>query len=409
MDPIQPPAPRGAFKTGLRTLTSLLLVPYAFILPMWIAPTYILAGLIFFLWLVGADFRSDFEKVRNNRVVWALLAFWLLNIVGLLWTEDMAGGWHTFSRASLFLLVPVFMMVLKCEHVEAVLWSFLASMLLSCTISFLMYFRVSPSLFSSFTVGNGDPTAFMSHIHYPIYLSAACAVSLYYVLFDPAAGRWKKTLAGVLALLFAADIFISNGRAGQLMFLVLIVVVIFQYYRERLLQAAVSVLIGIPILFTLVYNGVPDFRQRVDSGISDIQLHNSAEYTSVGARVVYALNGLTVFAEHPLIGVGTGDFVAELEKVHRRDTPEYLFDIDVHNSYVLKMAQFGVLGLIAVFAIYFSQIRSALRSSVPLQHYLGLSIPIMFVAILWSDVYIELHFSLMLFIFLSAIIYREPA
>ena len=408
MDIIALPEQRSVFKKRLSSLSSLLLIPYAFILPMWIAPTYILAGLIFFLWLLKGDFRDDLERVRGNRVVWALMAFLLLNIVGLLWTEDFAEGWHTLSRASLFLLVPVFMMVLKSEHVEAVISSFLASMLLSCTISFLMYFQVNPALFS-FTIGNGAPIPFMSTIHYPIYLAVAIAISLYYLLFDPLAGTLKKVIVATLSLLFTYDLFICHGRSGQVMFFVLMVVFVFQYFRERLWLALFLVLIGIPLLFTLVYSTMQPFKQRVDAGISNIMQYDSDKNTSLGLRAVYAKNGLVVFAEHPLIGVGTGDFTTELEKVHQRNTPDLPFDVDVHNSYVLKMGQFGILGLIAVFSIYIAQIRFALRSSVPLQKYLGFAIPIMFAAILWSDVYIELHFSLMLFILLSAILYREPA
>lgn len=393
------------FKAKLRQVASLLLIPYTFILPMWIAPTYILGALIFVLWLSGGNVREDLARIRNNGLVWAIVAYVSLHVIGLLWSTEFQNTKAEVAPAALFLFVPVFMMVIKPEHRQAVLWAFLASMALSSILSFLIYFQLNPDVFKP--NGEGDPIRFMSHIHYAVYLTAATAISLYLALFDTRTRTAGKFVAGILSIFYAAVVFISNGRAGQVMFIVMAVIFLAMYFRKRLVWAFAALLIGFPLLMATVYFTVQPFRQRVDGIVADVKQYDSNRSTSTGARVVYAMNGLTVFSEHPVIGVGTDDFALELKKAHMRNTPDIPFDVDVHNTYVMKMGQFGVLGLITLLGILYAQLRIAVRSSVPIQRYLGFAIPFMFAVVNLSDIYFQLHFTLMLFIWISAIVYGD--
>jgi len=392
-------------KAAFGNLASLLLIAYGFVLPMWVAPTYIIAGLVTLFWIFKGEYWHDFDKVRSNRVVWAFLAYLSLHVVGLLWTSDFESARHTLARAALYLFVPVFMTVLKREHVDAVLWGFLGSMLWSSLLSFLMHFHVDLSFIG--VSGAAEPIPFMSHIHYSPYLTVAIAILLYYLLFDSNAGLIKKTLAAAMIALFTVNLFVSNGRAGQVMFFVMVSVAVIQFNRERLYRAVLILLIGLPMLFVLAYSTFPQFKQRVQQSSAEIELYRRGQYSSIGARAVYAENGMDVFYEHPFIGVGTGDFTDELKEIHERKMPDYPFNVDVHNSYVLKMGQFGVLGLIALLGIFYAQIGFSIRSAASFQQYLGLAVPLMFATIMMSDVYIEAHSSTMLLVFLCAVVYRE--
>jgi O-antigen ligase len=370
---------------------------------MWIAPTYILAGLIFVLWLLGGNVREDLGRISRNGLVWAIVAYFSLHVFGLLWSTEFQNTKAEVGPAAIYLLVPVFMMVLRPEHRKAVLWSFLASMALSCVLSFMIYFQVNPAVFKPVA---GSPTQFMSHIHFPIYLTVATAVALYFALFDDETGMGGKIIAVILSFFFAADILISNGRAGQVMFIVMSIIFVFLYFRRRLAWAALISLVVVPLLLTVSYKTVKPFQNRVSAAVDEFR---TGRYTSAGVRIMYAMNGLTVFAEHPVAGVGTDDFALELKKAHMRNIPEIPFDVDVHNTYVMKMGQFGVLGLLAVLGLFYVQLRIALRSSVPLQRSLGFAIPLMFAVVIMSDIYLNLHFTSMLFIWISAMVYGDQA
>ncbi|MGC8774375.1 MAG: O-antigen ligase family protein [Chlorobaculum sp.] len=396
---------KRTFSAHLQNLNSLLLVAFAFVLPLWIAPSYIIAGLICFFWLLQGDFRSDFEKIRHNKLVWAVVAYFLLHVIGLLWTSNLAAGPNKVARASLFLLVPVFMMVLNDENVEPVIWSFLVAMIVSCIFSFLIYFRVDPVHFKP--NGAGFPIYFMSHIHYSVYLAFAIAFSVYYLLFEPSSRKWLKIVAGIVSAMLIFDLFICEGRAGQVIFFVFLVITIFQYFGKKWIRALIVLLIAVPLLFAVAYTTVKPFRERVQAGVCDIRQYQENKATSLGQRFVYAKNSFNLFLEHPLFGVGTGDFENELEKIHKRDTPDIVYDVDPHNMYLLEMGQFGIFGLIVLLSLLLSEINIAFRSEIPIQKYLGFSMPIMFALIMFSDIYLQLHFTAMLFILLSAIVYRD--
>lgn len=394
-----------SLKGKLADINSLLLVPFAFVLPMWIAPTNIIAILIAILWLLRGQFRSDFEKIRGNRLVWALIAYFFLHVAGLLWTSHLEEGPDKVARAALFLFVPVFMMVLKREHARMAVWAFIASMMLSCAISFLIYFQVDPSRFR--LNGHGDPIPFMSHIHYSVYLAIAITLLWYFMLFDSSAGRVSRVFAALGSLPLLFDLLICNGRAGQMIFFLMLPVLVSQYFGRRWPYALSVIAVLVPLLSGLAYMTVQPFRIRVEQAFADVTQYRENKSTSLGERSVYAQNALELFIEHPLFGVGTGDFESELEKIHRRNTPGSRFDVDPHNMFLLEMGQFGILGLISIASIFYAQFSIALHSRIRMQKYLGITLAIMFCLVSFSDIYLQLHFTAMLFILLSSVVYTD--
>jgi O-antigen ligase len=399
---------RGSFTTQLQKMNSLLLVVFAIVLPMWIAPSYIIAGLICLFWLLQGNLKNDFKKIRNNKLVWAIVAYFLLHIVGLLWTENFAEGPNKVARASLFLLVPVFMMVLKEEHVEAIIWSFLLSMMLSCIFSLIIYFGINPVHFKP--NGAGFPVYFqMHHTHYSVYLAISIIISLYYLLFNKQEGKVNKIIAGIMSVVFIYDLFICGGRTGQVIFFVYLIVLTFKYFGKKWIRAMTVLIIMVPFIFLFAFKYIQPFKDRATRAIFEITQYHEDKKTSIGQRFVYAQNSMNLFLEHPLTGVGTGDFETELKKIHKRDTPTIQFDVDPHNMFLLEMGQFGILGLISFLSIFYAQISIALQSKNPVHKFLGFITPMVFAMINFTDICLQLHFPTMLFILLSSILYRDQS
>ena len=397
------------FREGLRQLNSWLVVAFGFILPMWVAPTNILAGVILLLWLAQGNVKADIEKIRSNRFVWAISAFVLLHFVGFAWTSDLAHGWEVAGRETLLLLIPLFMMVLKEEHVGAAINSFIASMTLSAILSILLYFRINPS----FIVYDcpADFAPFMSRISYAPYLTIAVYISLYHLVLDRSASIHKKAASAIVALLLATVIFISNGRAGQVMFFAMIGLVIFQHYERRILRALIISAVALPMIAIVAYKMSDRFSARAIDVIEDVKRFNRHDGSGTGAtgeRIIMATNAIEIFLNHPVAGVGTGDFPSEYARVAKRNSPEYADAFHPHDMYLLELAQFGIIGLASLLWILFSQVRSAVRSKTPLRKYFGLTLPLLFSLIMFSDSYLLGHYTTMMFIFFSSFLYREP-
>ena len=401
--------PEHNVKAHLRNLNSLLLIAFGFTLPISVALANILAGLIFIVWLIQGNFRDDFGKIRNNTLVPAILAFWLLHLIGLLWTNDLASGMEILAKESLLLLVPVFMMALDAKQIEKAIGAFMAAMLLSAILSFLLWFKVIPIIPNIVGDSNGDPVPFMGRISYAPYLTFTIYISLYYLLLDPTSGTRKKIVAAVTALILSIDLFITNGRAGQVIFFVMIGIIIFQYYRKNLLHAMMIAGIALPLIVFTAYNTSDMFRNRVWEAVNETKNYGDGKSTSVGQRITFVKNSLEIIRKNPLAGVGTGDFRMEYAAVNKRNTPEMPATVQPHDMYVLEMVQFGMIGLAALLWILFAQIRIALRSKIPLQQHFGLALPLLFAVIMLSDSYLLGHYTTMLFVYLSALLYRDHA
>lgn len=97
----------------------------------------------------------------------------------------------------------------------------------------------------------------------------------------------------------------------------------------------------------LMFPGLPeDFQNRVYSIIE------YRESSSSLSRLAQQMAGWTMFREHPVLGVGPGNFEDEVMRyADRVPVPLYVQPIGAHNMYVEVAAELGVLGLVAVLLV----------------------------------------------------------
>jgi O-antigen ligase len=83
---------------------------------------------------------------------------------------------------------------------------------------------------------------------------------------------------------------------------------------------------------------------------TDIQQYQIGNVeTSVGLRLVFWEGALKMAKEHPVLGVGTGDYKMEMSRLHQAhaipDTPDFSVSDHPHNSYLVYLADLGLTGL----------------------------------------------------------------
>jgi O-antigen ligase len=396
-----------SYKSVLQQLNTLLIIAFGFLLPITVAGVNILALIIFLLWLAQADFRKNLSELGGNLFIRAILAFWMLHLVGFLWSSDWSGGMEILAKESMLLLIPVLMTALKKDRLWPAIYAFIASMLISSILSFLIFRNVITHVFKTDLDG---PIPFMDHLSYSPFLVVAIYLSLYTLLFDPQASPKSRVFAAFSALVMSINVFITIGRAGQVLFFLMIAIVIFQYFQKRLGVALVIAAVALPLLFSVVYYSSDIFRSGFKEAISNIEgYHKNEKNTNVGLRLAFAENSLEIFRNHPILGVGTGDFKSEYASVNKKNTPQLPATVQPHNMYLLEMAQFGVIGLASLLFILFTQIRMAVTSQLPLLNRFGIALPLLFAVMMLSDSYLLGHFTTMLFIFFSSILYRVDA
>ena len=391
-------------KDKLYLINSYLIILLGFFLPISKAGVSIVVGLIFINWIVIADYRITFNEIKNNKVLIAGLLFVLIHILSLIFSNDLELSFSVLKKEYKWLVLPILMIFVRKEHIKYYIGSFLFSITLSELFSYLIWFELIEP-FKYATVSN--PTVFMSHITYNPILAFSIYLILYFVLFDKTISKNKKILYTFFIITMTINMFITGGRAGQIMFFSMLIILSYQYYKSNLRKFFLMISIVIPLIFVTSYTSSDLFKKRVDSAISNIKNFNENQNTSLGLRFTYAINSTEIIKENPIFGVGIGNFKIEYPKIHEKNTPHLpIIANQPHNMYILVLVEYGIIGLISLLYIFYIQIKFALNSKNPFTSNVGLVLPLLFLIIMFSEIYLFLHTTTWLFIYFSAILYK---
>lgn len=151
---------------------------------------------------------------------------------------------------------------------------------------------------------------------------------------------------GIFVLLSIYLWFINIERSGYLLYLVLILVALYQILNKK------GIVIGflcIPILLVGLYEFSPNVQARIKEGINNIyayqqteQVKNVAIDNSLGLRVAFFAESLKVIKAHPLLGTGIGSFKSVYQNM---GGPSSAGINDPHNAYTLVTFELGLIGL----------------------------------------------------------------
>lgn len=382
-----------------------LLVLLAFLMPLTVFGANLIIVIICLLWIFSGNYKSKFNQIVSNKLMVASIVFFVIHLLGLLWTEDIKWGLHIVHKMWYFLLLlPVLFNIVKKDHIKYYMNSFLCAMIFSVAISYLIWFEII-SPFKDANVFN--PTPFMSHISYNPILAFATYLLLYKTLFSKNLSKLTFLFFIFVGLAMSFNMFITLGRSGQVSYFFIISVLIFQYLEISKIKSLLVVLIVIPVLFFSAYQASSYFKLRVDNTIFAVATFEENNFTSLGIRLTYAINALEVIKANPFIGVGTGDLPTELNKVNRKNTPNMPYTTNPHNMYILVLIQLGFLGLISLFSIFYFQLKLSFNKSDKFFKDIGTALPLLFAVLMLGDSYLLGHYTSLLFVFFSSFLYKD--
>jgi len=330
--------------------------------------SYLLMGLIFFLpistslstgialliipvWLWQNNFTNKFQRLQAMPVIIPLFLFILLHIIGLLWTSDMNWGLTIVKKQWKLLLLPILATTAITSHRRYYCNAFVLSMLISCFLSYLLWFE----LLHLKHISPYDPTPFIDHISYNAFL----AFSIYILVNDLLLQHFSKQYKAVVLFIIGTmifDMFITQGRAGQLYFFILVLLVTIRVFKFNYIKTVFAYFFITTLLVVTMFvaNGHnPDFMRRTGSMHVDILNYKEKPENSVGQRLTFLKNSWSIITDNPLVGVGTGDFPSEYARINQLNSPEFPNTDNPHNQYILVLCQFGILGLIIFLSIFY--------------------------------------------------------
>ena len=393
-----------------------LLIAAFFFLPITVLGNNIAIWVIVILWFFSGNYREKFQQIKNHSLALASILFFLIHILALIWTENLDWGFEMIRKMLPFLFVlPAFLSICRIENMKYYITAFLIAIAISVGLSYLVWFGIIEPF--KYAAGIENPVPLMSHTSYNPFLAFAFYLVVNKLLYGGKMSQLERVLYTFFALTMTFNMFITGGRAGQVMFFAAIVVLVFQYFKNSQVKAiTVSFILIFCISFTAYFSS-PLFKQRVEMVFSEIGHYNVGEpkshenaaskNTSMGYRITFFINTAELIKKSPILGVGTGDFPAEYEKINNIRSQDVVPTVQPHNMYLLVWAQLGILGLISLLWIFYVQFKIALSSSNKFVRHVGVAMPIFFLIIMWSDSYLLGHHTGNLFILFSSLIYSN--
>ncbi len=335
-----------AYHPRVHTWLNRLMLLYAFLLPLSGAfSTHTGPWLLLLLWLLEGGFP---DKLRPFKTEKALLFFFaLVAWIGLstLWSDNKAESLHILSYYLAMSAVLVsFLTSLDPAYRKRTLYAFFLGMFVSEIASYGIFFE-----WWQFGRGTPDnPSPFMHHIKYSIFLSVTVFLLLGQIL-DRQTPRWLKTAETLMLLSVIVNLFINGGRTGQLALVIagLLFTALHFGFRYRYLFAATGILIAI---LTAAYFTSPVFHKKMDDSLIEIQQMRKGDFgTSWGLRLGMKAISWDIVKTHPLVGVGAGDALDAYKK-HWAETPFKKYALlgrmpHVHDQYLEILLQTGFIGL----------------------------------------------------------------
>lgn len=185
---------------------------------------------------------------------------------------------------------------------------------------------------------------------------------------------------------------ILGARGAQISFLIASIVWIiggyFYFIHPKLIQKFSSFLsysiLGLSLVFFLIitpliaYKEVPAVKVRYDQMQWEIGTFRDGTYpnydythfTSI-RRLLSWKNSWSIIQDNPIIGVGIGDYQAEMKKAYAKD--QLGFPVNTQSQFLYYWAASGILGLLGLlFLLGYAGI-NVMRQKVPALRFLGLS------------------------------------
>ena len=291
-------------------------------------------------WILSGNFSRKWARLRVNPAALSFLALFALYGLGMLystvpWQESLA-FWVKYNK---LLFIPIIVSLLddtlwRRRAADAFLWG----MLLVLAISYLKWMGWVPHadngqgyiLFKNRIAHN----IFMAFTFYLLLVRAYCDVPR----------RWLWTGVALLAALNL--LFLVNGRTGQLLLPVMLILFVVQHLDWR---GGMKTLAGVAALSTALvfFIGTDHLQQmrmfKVQQEI-ELQSHDPSQETSSGLRFKFYKHTLAIAAERPWFGWGTGSFKTVYAEHEQRNAFASATS-NPHNEYLLIVQQLGLFGL----------------------------------------------------------------
>jgi O-antigen ligase len=318
------------------------------------------------------------DGIRQSLFAKLLLAMYLLQIVGLLYTKNYSSGFFMLEKKVCFLLIPVLVLPafikLKIDA-KSILRIFgiitvASSLVLFCIAFYRKFILNDPQAFFFESFGDFEGFSPIHYVYYAMYFGCGSLI-----LIDSLYERLKNHKFGWLAIscLYAYSLGVMTlvaSKTGIGVFLLATLVFLFFKMPNKKVVAVSFFVVGLLTFLLLSFNQTTQnrFKGLTDhlSMVTEEEQIKDTHFNGLNMRLMF----WKIQVSHGwvdgifLTGTGTGDNQDYIDSLY--NLPKYRLNgyigWDSHNQWVYTLVQVGVVGVLLMGALFFYYGIRAVRS-----------------------------------------------
>jgi len=315
-----------------------------------------------FLSIIAGRFARR-QPFRVQRTEWLLLAYAGVGLVSTFFATDRIEAIDAFITLAKDVLIAITIIysVQTVRQFKITIWLII---LTTSAVALLGAFQAATgsygNTFGGFATVTPDVT--QMRLSGPVgdpnfwgqILDAVLALALFRFITEKK--FWWKLLGGgtFLVLLFVVINSYSRGAFMALGVILLLTIIQQKVNLKKLVAIAAVLVVVIPASLPFLPAGFLERMQTLTAFTGDKSSAVRVDKSFQG-RSSEMISGLLMFRDHPILGVGIGNYEINYQDYARKIGLEYRTEIrQAHSLYVEIISETGILGLLAFFALIIS-------------------------------------------------------
>lgn len=350
------------------------IMPFGTILLSYFIGLWALASMLEGKWIKKASFNLRELHVRYIFILYVI--FYIINIVGFLYSKNKANGFAELQIKFSILLIPLlfaFSNKLIHRNLKKILLSFITGVFIASIICYFIAFYNSLNFddgkFSFIAHSPGSPWdsyfayARLSFIIHPSYFSMYIVFSIAIILSsffkNSVIPGVKSTTRILLIIFFTLTLFLISSRAGLFTWFAITILFFIKLFIKKVKLWQKWFALFLMILIIGLFINIVTKGNRFRTIKTELETVNHADeethLASVALRLVVWKNAIRVIKKNPMFGVGTGNvekkLYENLDDISLNQARK--MNLNVHNQFLETWMEQGIFALFLLLAIMF--------------------------------------------------------
>ena len=370
-----------------------------------------LAPIGFVFWIITAyktweirSFDNFLKSTLEGNKKW-FIAYYLLLVIGMFWTDNIPFGLSKLENKLTFVLFPILFSATTLrsnqKHWKLILISALTFSLL--TNEFMAFIKTLNSS-ESFSWQYFYDSRFCLNMHRSYFASYLTIGIIFLLDFQQ---KKMSLILTILILFLGIGVFQTMSKMGIISLAIVLTIYTLVVLMRKSWKTGLSLIL---IMFTLFFFSITykesPLRTRfeaISSALSNLKTENNPSTESNAARIIMWNTSLQVIGQYWLIGTGTGDYNEILTNLNKKlnNTGVTEEQLNSHNQFLNTWVQLGIFGLFVLVMLFVSSFFQNGRNL------FGILILSTFLINFLVESFLETQSGIILFCILSVILFRE--